>query len=298
MIPLEMLREVVPQMDVVIELAIGLVSGGLGGLLGIGGSVIMIPAMTLVFDQGQHLYQGAAMIMNFFVALPAASQHFRAKAVLRPVIRVTIPTSVAGVLLGVWLSSGWWFHGKNEMYLSRLFGAFLLYAVGYNVYRFFSSYRLPDIDEAAARSIPWWKSALALGLPMGLIAGLLGVGGGIVAVPLQQVILRMPLRRAIANSAVTIVPLSIIGAVYKNVANAHAGVEVRESLLLALCLIPTAMMGGFIGGRLAHTAPRKALRLAVIVLMCYGGINMLTRRPPGKPASAAPPQTTQVSVTK
>ncbi len=287
-------------MDVVIELAIGLVSGVLGGLLGIGGSVIMIPAMTLVFDQGQHLYQGAAMIMNFFVALPAASQHFRAKAVLRPVIQFTIPSSVAGVLIGVWLSSGWWFHGRNEVYLSRVFGAFLLYAVGYNVYRFFSSYRLPDIDETTARTIPWWKSALALGLPMGLVAGLLGVGGGIVAVPLQQVVLKMPLRRAIANSAVTIVPLSIVGAVYKNVANAHAGVDVRDSLLLALCLIPTAMMGGFIGGRLAHTAPRRALRLAVIVLMCYGGINMLARRTPARPlsSSSSSTQTTQVSIDK
>jgi hypothetical protein len=139
---------------------------------------------------------------------------------------------------------------------------------------------------------------MAVGFPMGLIAGLLGVGGGIVAVPLQQVILKMPLRRAIANSAVTIVPLSILGAVYKNVANAHAGVDARESLSLALCLIPTAMIGGFVGGRLAHTAPRKALRMAVILLMCYGGVSMLARRPAATGRLPASPQTTQVSTVR
>lgn len=263
----------------VIILMIGLASGVLGGLLGIGGSVIMIPAMTVVFGPDQHVYQGAAMIMNFFVALPAASQHFRAGAVLRPVIRVTVPTAIIGVLIGVWLSSGWWFRGSNEASLSRLFGLFLFYAAGYNVYRFFSSRRLPDMSEIDAAAIPKWKAALSVGVPMGLIGGLLGVGGGILAVPLQQVMLRMPLRRAIANSAATIVPLSIIGAIYKNAANAHAGVDAAHSVGLAVCLIPTAMLGGYLGGKLAHTLPRRILRLAVIVLMCYGGINMFFTRP-------------------
>ncbi|HPD31046.1 MAG TPA: sulfite exporter TauE/SafE family protein [Phycisphaerae bacterium] len=283
-------------MDLAIKLLIGFLSGILGGLLGIGGSIIMIPAMTMVFGLDQHLYQGAAMIMNFFVALPAAMQHFRAKAVLRPVIQVTIPTAVVGVLAGVWISKGSWFAGANEIYLSRLFGVFLLYTAGYNVYRLMSSYRLPEIDETTARTIPKWKSAVSVGLPMGLIGGLLGVGGGIVAVPLQQLILKMPLRRAIANSAVTIVPLSIIGAVYKNVANAQAGVDVRASILLALCVIPTAILGGFLGGRLAHTAPRQALRFLVILLMCYAGVKMVSRRLPAETAVPESTATVRVSL--
>jgi uncharacterized protein len=265
---------------------IGFLSGLLGGLLGIGGSIVMIPAMTAVCGPAQHIYQGAGLILSCCVALPAAYQHFRADAVLRPVVRVTIPASVLGVLTGVWLSAGWWFGGTNEGYLSQVFGLFLLYQAGYNVYRLFSSYRLPDISEIAAEAIPRWKAAV-VGVCMGLVAGLLGVGGGIVAVPLQQVLLRMPLRRAIANSAVSMVLLSLVGAVHKNCANYCAGLPWVESVKLAISIVPTAMIGGFLGGWLTHVVPRRALRVAVVMLMCYGGVTMLRREPHRVPARAA-----------
>jgi uncharacterized protein len=274
-------------MDFLILLAIGFASGVLGGLLGIGGSVVMIPAMTRIFGPAQHLYQGAAMIMNFFVTFPAAYQHFRARAILWSVIEVTVPTAVIGVLAGVWLSAGWWFRGANEVWLSRVFGGFLLYTAAYNTYRLFSAHRLPDVGEPEARAIPKWKTAGWVGLPMGLVGGLLGVGGGILAVPLQQVMLRIPLRRAIANSATTIILTSFLGAIYKNYSNACAGLPLATTLKLAAGIIPTAILGGFLGGRLTHVIPRRALRVAVILLMCYFGISMLARKAHPAPPSAA-----------
>ena len=103
--------------------------------------------------------------------------------------------------------------------------------------------------------------------------------------PLQQVFLRMPLRRAIANSAATILPLSLIGAICKNYANARAGVPLPEALKLALFLIPTAIIGGLLGGRLTHLLPRWVLRVAVILLMCYAGVSLIRRS--GRPERPA-----------
>ena len=260
-----------------ILLAIGLVAGVVGGLLGIGGSVVMIPALTLVFGTKQHLYQGAAMMANFFVALPAALQHRRAGAVLPRLVAIMIPFSVAGVVSGVWLSAGPWFQGEREVHLARVFGVFLLYVVGYNVYRLLSNRRFADMDDDAARGLPGWKIALGVGLPTGLLGGLLGIGGGVLAVPLQQVLLRVPLRRAIANSAATIIPLSLIGATYKNYCNALAGVAFVDALRLAVLLIPTAMLGGYLGGRLTHVAPRRGLRIAFTLLMCYAAVTLIRR---------------------
>ncbi|GMU23238.1 MAG: UPF0721 transmembrane protein [Phycisphaerae bacterium] len=258
-------------------LTFGLLAGLLGGMLGIGGSVLMIPALTIAFGPSQHFYQGAAMIVNFCVAVPSAIRHARAGAVLTPVVRVTIPVAAVTVIAGVWLSSGAWFRGANEVYLSRLFGAFLLYEAGYNVYRLFSQRRLPDLDEAAAARIPVWKTGAVVGVPTGLVAGLLGIGGGALAVPLQQAFLRMPLRRAIANSAATIVLLSVIGATYKNYTNLRDGIALWSALKLAALMAPTAVIGGLIGSGLTHSMPRKLLRVAVVVLMCYGGIALLRR---------------------
>ena len=60
-----------------------------------------------------------------------------------------------------------------------------------------------------------WRAAL-IGVPVGLSNGLLGIGGGVVAVPLQQVVLRIPLQRAIANSSLSIVFVAGFGAIAKN----------------------------------------------------------------------------------
>ncbi len=273
--------------DLLILVIVGLFAGLLGGLLGVGGSVLMIPAIMILFkDANQHVTQGAAMIVNFFVVWPAVVQHRRADAVLWPIVRAMAPFAVIGVVVGVWLSDGRWFRGSNEVYLSRVFGAFLLYDVGYNVYRLLSNKRLPDVTPADAASIPAWKTAAAVGLPMGLVGGLLGVGGGALAVPLQQVFLRIPLRRAIANSAAAIVALSVIGATYKNYANHQAGLPLALSLRWAACLIPTAMIGGFLGARLTHAIPRRFLRIAFSLLMCYASVSLLRREP--KNAGAGP----------
>jgi len=256
---------------------VGLAAGLLGGCLGIGGSVIMIPAMHILLGPAQHIYQGAAMIVNLFVVVPSVVQHRRAGLILGPVVRATIPAALLGVVLGVWISDSRWFHGANEIRLARIFGVFLLYEAAYNVYRLGTGRVLPEMGEEAAAGLPWWRTTLLVGLPTGLIAGLLGVGGGVLAVPLQQLVLRVPLRRAIANSAATIIVVSLVGATYKNLANARAGLEVARSLQLAGVLIPTAMVGGYFGARLTHVLPRRALRAVLVVLLLYCGMSLLKR---------------------
>ena len=52
---------------------IGLVGGCLGGMLGLGGSVFIIPALSLALGPNQHLYQAAALTANIFVAVAANS---------------------------------------------------------------------------------------------------------------------------------------------------------------------------------------------------------------------------------
>ena len=90
--------------------AIGLAAGVLGGLLGVGGGILMIPALTFIFadkygPNSFHVYNLAAISTSFVLAIPAAIRHTRAGAVIYPFLRSIVPLAVIGVVAGVLLST-------------------------------------------------------------------------------------------------------------------------------------------------------------------------------------------------
>jgi uncharacterized membrane protein YfcA len=284
-----------PEVAIACLVLIGLIAGCLGGLLGVGGSIVMIPAMMLLLGPDLHVYQGAAMIVNFFVVVPATLQHIRHKAVVPSIVRATIPSAAVTVLLGVQLSQSRWLSGANEIHLSRIFGLFLWYEAAYNLWRMLPRPPRPNTpalnpDAAAGEAFSFWRVVATVGFPTGFIGGLLGVGGGILAVPCQQLFLGLPLRKAIANSAATIICVSAIGATFKNYHLAHDGVALARPIGLAAILIPTAVLGAHAGARLTHVVPLRLLRLLLAVLMAYAGWKMIDRQAkiePGRPAAAS-----------
>ena len=260
-------------MDLLVPAAVGIVAGLAGGLLGIGGSIIIIPALIFYLGtteagfQGhdQHLLQAAAMITNVFVAAPSLIAHYRAQAIVRPVVVILVPTAVLGVLTGVAVSDSSAFARQNGSYLAMMLSGFLAYVACYNIWRLVRKTDRERESGEETRLSPW--KIAAAGIPMGLTAGLLGIGGGAVCVPIQQVLLKIPLRKAIANSATTIVFSALIGAVYKNCTLSTHGVDVVDSLQLAATLIPTAILGSYFGGKLTHLMPKRALRVVFIIFM-------------------------------
>lgn len=251
---------------------VGLLAGFSGGLLGIGGSTVMIPGMILLLGPaGQHLYQAAAMAVNFFVVGPAVLRHGAAGAVLRPITRWMAPSAVAGAIAGVFASELPAFRGAGQGYLQIAFSVFLFYAIVYNLFRLGTRTRLPPMTPADAARVPRWKIVTLVGLPAGLAGGLLGIGGGLVAVPTQQVFLRVPLTHAIANSASTILWSSVVGTIVKHAHLSQHGYRIRDSLLLALCLIPSAIIGSWVAADKVHKWPVGIIRGAFVILMLYCG---------------------------
>lgn len=282
-------------MSLIVPGIIGLVAGVLGGLLGIGGSLIIIPALILYFSYSaagyrgddQHLLQAAAMITNVFVAAPSVLAHWKAGAIMRSVVTWLIPSAIAGIVTGVALSNSSMFARENGAYLAMVLSGFLVYVMGYNIYRMLRP-PLSSGDEEPPPAAP--KKVICVGLVMGVFAGLLGVGGGAICVPIQQVTLKVPLRRAIANSAATIPFASMVGAIHKNLTLAGHGVAISDSLLLAAMLIPTAIVGSYFGGRLTHALPRRVLRvifvifLATVAMLTFGKARKALQQQPAQPA--------------
>jgi len=247
---------------------VGLFVGLVGGMFGVGGGIILIPALNEVLGPNQHLYQSTAMIVNLFVAVPAVYQHHCVRAVDMATVLRMVPLAVAAVVVGVAVSELGVFAGEGEAYLRGLFGFFLFACAAYDIYRMGRKTGAAGVTaESSAAVHPSWLSLAAVALPTGFASGLLGVGGGILAVPLQRRFLHTPIRTAIANSAAIIVATSLVGALAKNYAVMSDVESSREPLLLACVLIPTAVVGSLVGSRFTHRVPVQLVHGAFDLLL-------------------------------
>lgn len=258
--------------EVALVLAIGLAGGMTGGLLGIGGSVVMLPLLTLLLGQNQQLYQAACMPVNVVVALGALKRHIDAGTIRGDWIRWLLPTTAVAAIVGVLVGNR--VEGES---LARLFGAFLLYVAISEVIRLCVR-RDAEPTERRPASRP---AAIGIGAATGGIAGLLGVGGGVVAVPLLRAMGKVPMREAIATSTAVIIVASTIGATAKNLTiSSLADAEgtpltVGASLTLAALLAPAAMFGGAIGSRLTYALPLGTIRVVFALFIALAGLRML-----------------------
>jgi len=262
---------------------IGVVAGVLGGLLGIGGGIVMIPAMLLLLpddlygghDQRLHVFQLAALATAVVLSAPAAKRHAQAGAVVPAMLWGIIPAAVIGVVGGVALATQ--FVGEHAHLLRRIFGAFMVLAAAADIWRRHAAQRG---HQASRRSCPVATRRVligtAVGLPAGLIGGLLGVGGGIWAVPMQNAAFGIRLPNAIANSACTIVAAAAAAAIAKSVAITRiAELDVLNGWWLALWLAPGALVGGWFGAALTHRLPVRWVRHAFYALLVITGLRLV-----------------------
>jgi uncharacterized membrane protein YfcA len=266
----------------VLILLLGLLAGTLGGMLGVGGSVVMIPGLAFLFtysksvEPNQHLFQASAMIVNVVVSVPAMLRHRKAGALVGDALIWMLPAALVFILVGVWVSNLSVFQGADGgRWLGRLLAVFLVYVIGVNIQKL----RTHPHAESEIEPHVTPLRGFGVGTVMGTIAGLLGIGGGAVAVPLQQVWMKLPLRKCIGNSSAIICISATIGALFKNASLAQHATEAtpidwRTSLLIAALLAPTAYVGARIGAGLTHSLPLRQVRMAFIGLMAVAAWKM------------------------
>jgi uncharacterized membrane protein YfcA len=249
---------------------LGFGAGVVGGLAGIGGSLIMLPGLHFLYPQGapddHHMYVAAAMTVNVAVAIPSAMKHAKAGAVRRDILPVIAVVALACMVAGVFASNQ-----VNGDILKLALAAFILAYCLINLWRL----RHPHLDthEAPERLAP---ARLALcGAGAGAVGGLLGLGGGVVLVPMLQVLCRLPLRQSIATSAAVICVTAPIGAGVK-IATLHTHQRsIGDALLLAALMAPTAVIGSRIGAGLTHSLPIRGVRFAVTLLLFVAALNLI-----------------------
>lgn len=247
---------------VVVSAGVGLAAGVLGGLLGIGGSVILIPGLAFAFGtanpESQHLYQASAMAVNVAVSFPAALKHRKVGAIRPDLFRMLLISASIAIVLGVLASNL-----VSGLYLRRAFAVFLAYIALSNVVKLLR--KTPDYSLEHAK-ITWPRVAPAGGV-MGFAAGMLGIGGGIIGIPVMQATCRLPLRQCIAASSAVMTLTAIIGATIKIGTIQEHGFPISDAILLAALLAPTAVVGGRIGAGLTHKLPLPVVQTVLVALL-------------------------------
>ena len=263
-------------------LSVGALAGVLGGLLGIGGGIVMIPALTLLLGDAYgidsfHAYKQAAISTSFVLSLTAIQRHRRAQAIVYRMLPGIVPLALVGVIGGVLLAST--LVGEYTPRLKQLFGGFLEVVVLINLYQDWQARRgVMHLCNACPMPSRRGLIGTVVGLPAGIIAGLLGVGGGIWAVPSQRLLLGVQIRNAIANSACMILfvaALTSLGLSIENARLAHDPPLHWAGWWLTLWLAPGAFAGGWIGASLTHTLPTRWLRYAFQGLLAITGAKLM-----------------------
>ncbi len=265
--------------EILIRVLLGVVAGLVGGLAGLGGSIIMLPAMAMIWgydDEDQtrhHVYMAAAMWVNVVVALSSSVLHAKRKAARKDVLFALMPSMIGGMVAGVAYSG----ETPGRWSLLAFAGFVWLYCV-YNIITTIK--KIPDHADDSP-SPAGWKMIL-VGLFVGMISGYLGIGGGVLLVPLLQ-IAGLPLRHAIAGSAGVMWVSSIVGASLK--LWTLPGIETQDGTYLTVgdaveFAIPMgvgAVAGAYGGAWVAHKLKLPHLKLVIALILAVAAVKMVIR---------------------
>lgn len=259
-----------------ISIAIGAIGGFLGGLFGIGGGLVIIPLLTLAHGSNPHLYQAASLTAALLVAAGSIPRHIKARAIRWVFAYRTIPFSLATVGAGIAIGNAL----PDPLWLERIFAVFLLYVAVAEVVRRFRPARGPSRTGSAAERLSWGPAAL-VGGAMGTLSGVLGIGGGVIAVPLMRVVNNFNIRTTIATSAFLILPTVVAGAALKfatlQSVTTPSGdaITVSSAAWLAAALAPGAFLGSYAGASLVHRIPMQKLAIAFAAMCALLSIRMM-----------------------
>jgi uncharacterized membrane protein YfcA len=235
---------------------VGLVAGFLSGLFGVGGGILIVPALVLLLGFTQRLAHGTSLAAVLPIAIASLTSYAVEDKVDWKVGALLAVGAVAGAVIGTHI-----LHRLPHDMLAIIF-AVLLVATAVRL--------LFDHSDAGGRGDLHPLTIVSLvivGLITGVLAGLLGVGGGIFVVPAMVVGYGIPAAVAKGTSLAMIVPTSIVGT-WRNRANRN--VDLRVAVVLGLAGVVSA----FIGGKISVGMSERTSNILFALLLLFVATRM------------------------
>ena len=237
---------------------LGAFGGFAAGLLGIGGGMILVPFMIMLFPQVGipeaymvHVAIATSMSTILFTSISSMRAHHRKGAIRWEIVAVLAP----GIVIGGLLSGGAVFAYIDPAWLSLVFAVFVAYS---------ASRMMWGKQPSAERSMPGKVVTGAVGAVIGFISGLVGAGGGFLSVPFM-VRSNVAIHNAVATSAALgffIALANSLGYVLSGQSEdiGAAGMFGYIHLPTLFGIVVVSMLTAPFGARAAHSLPVGTLK--------------------------------------
>jgi uncharacterized membrane protein YfcA len=243
----------------IIELAVlGLGTGFLAGLLGIGGGMLMVPFITLILagrgveaDLAVKMAIATSMATIIFTSISSVRAHHKRGAVRWDIVKGLAP----GIVIGSLIASMGVFAVLKGAWLALFFAAFVSFS---------ATQMLLDKKPKPTRTLPGTPGLLGAGGVIGFLSGLVGAGGGFVSVPFMTWC-NVVIHNAVATSAALGFPIALANALgyvfagqgVQNLPPASMGYIYLPALIVIACM---SVLMAPVGVKAAHALPVKSLK--------------------------------------
>ncbi|HVP07419.1 MAG TPA: sulfite exporter TauE/SafE family protein [Candidatus Acidoferrum sp.] len=236
----------------------GLLTGIMGGYLGLGGGIIMVPYLTLLMGLDIKMAVPISMAAIVVNSLASSSEYLKKDMVDLRLVIILGTAMVLGTAIG---SSSLAFVPSN--YVRLIFCAVLIYTA-----ILFLRGKGPKSGEAAgAGNGRQLALVFTLTLLGGILAGLVGVGGGVIVIPLMFFVLGLPLSTARGTSSF-IVGFAGATSVAVYLVNGLVDLSVVSPVMLG------TILGGRLGGSIGTLAKPTAVRIVFFILLMYVAVKL------------------------
>lgn len=255
-------------------LATGVVAGFIAGLLGVGGGIVIVPVLYLLFtalgvaeEVRMHVAVGTSLSTIVFTSYSSLSAHNRKGAVDWELFKSWAPGIIVGVLIGTAIASV--ISGKS---MTAIFGGIALLVAGWMAFSPTGLQVFPGLPTGALK--------YAVTACIGIISALMGIGGGTLSVP-TMTLCGYPIHRAVGTASAVGFLIGVPGTIGMIVGGwGKAGLPIGSlgyvNLLGLALILPASMLMAPFGARAAHALPVRGLKIAFAVFLAATAVKMIS----------------------
>lgn len=259
---------------IVAFLALGAAVGFAAGLLGVGGGMLLVPFITVLLAAREfphelilHMAIATSLATILLTSMSSVLAHHRNGAVRWDIVKLLAP----GILVGSWIGP-WIGKQMNSTALALFFAVFIALS---------ATQMLIDKKTSGSRELPAAPGMFGVGGLIGLLAGLVGAGGGFISVPFMTWC-NVKIHQAVATSAALGFPIALAG----TLSNIYFGMAAPDLpagslgfvyLPALLVISPVSMLTAPLGAKAAHALPMKTLRKVFAITLFALAAYMLSR---------------------